>query len=244
MAPPKKSRKPRASTAKNQYSTELTSGQLVMGLTILMVFGLACFLLGVLIGKVDRTIPQNPVVASSSGTTTGTPPPAKQTTSQKTTNNSNETKSKIEEKTVNAKSSRKQTVKPSNSVPKTAPIESTDLPTTSPNTNQRQKPSAKQASTNKTPTTSNPASASPTSTKGWYVQVGAFKFPSNAEKEKKRIQHTYPHPIKIMKPSGSTMNKLLIGPYPEKSAADKVLQQLLKKHPGLFLHSEGMTPKS
>ena len=44
MAPPKKSRKPRATSPKNQYSAELTSGQLVMGITILMVFGLACFL--------------------------------------------------------------------------------------------------------------------------------------------------------------------------------------------------------
>lgn len=56
-------RKKSASTSRSfldqdKYTAELSSGQLVIGITILLVFGLACFLLGVLVGKfepVERT---------------------------------------------------------------------------------------------------------------------------------------------------------------------------------------------
>lgn len=55
MAP---SMKKSASTSRSfldqdKYTAELSSGQLVIGITILLVFGLACFLLGVLVGKFE-----------------------------------------------------------------------------------------------------------------------------------------------------------------------------------------------
>ncbi len=49
----KKSRNPRGRLEEEKYRAELTSGQLVIGICILMLFGLTCFLLGVLIGKFE-----------------------------------------------------------------------------------------------------------------------------------------------------------------------------------------------
>lgn len=63
MAAPKKSRK--SSGPKNQYTAELSSSQLVLGITILMVFGLACFLLGVLIGKFDPSLRGDDLLAAT-----------------------------------------------------------------------------------------------------------------------------------------------------------------------------------
>src|SRR5262245_41785944 len=40
----------------NRYTAELSTGQLVIGVCILLMFGLGCFLLGVLIGKFDPTL--------------------------------------------------------------------------------------------------------------------------------------------------------------------------------------------
>lgn len=38
---------------KDRYTAELTSGQLVFGISILLVFGLTCFLLGILVGRFE-----------------------------------------------------------------------------------------------------------------------------------------------------------------------------------------------
>ena len=249
MAVPNKSRKPRSSTQKNQYSAELTSGQLVMGITILMIFGLACFLLGVLIGKVDPSMRDNQVQIAQ--------------TSQRGEIQRNEPKDtapeipkpEIVEKTIIAKPdpAPKQPVQPTNTVPQEAPVESSDLPPTAPKPAPMPEPKPEPAPAPKVivkeepikpePKVSPPPAPTPASTNkgGWYVQIGAFKELANAQKEKKRIESTYPHPITVMKPAGSSLHKLLIGTYPNKAAADKVRQELLPAHPGLILHQEAGT---
>lgn len=259
MAAPKKPRKPRGAAQKNQYSAELTSGQLVMGITILMVFGLACFLLGVLIGKVDPSIrPNTNIVAQQPDSTSddSARDNRRDDDDDDSPRKSFEEKS-VEVKTVKAnppaeKPAEKKEVKPAPTAPATAPIESSDLPPSPPIQKETPKPSPAPAKTEpkvevKTVKANKPAPAPaspPTPAKstnkaGWYVQIGAFGTVASAEKERTRVKNSYPHPIIIMKPSGSTLHKLFIGSYPTKAEAEKVRQKLLKNHPGLFLHHEG-----
>ncbi len=57
MAKPKMStRRPKSVLDQERYTAELSTGQLVIGVCILLMFGLGCFLLGVLIGKFDPTL--------------------------------------------------------------------------------------------------------------------------------------------------------------------------------------------
>lgn len=71
MATPKMStRRPRSVLDQDRYTAELSTGQLVIGVCILLMFGLGCFLLGVLIGKFDPTLkPGLTTTASSPGDT-------------------------------------------------------------------------------------------------------------------------------------------------------------------------------
>jgi len=49
-------RRPKSVLDQDRYTAELSTGQLVIGVCILLMFGLGCFLLGVLIGKFDPTL--------------------------------------------------------------------------------------------------------------------------------------------------------------------------------------------
>ena len=244
MAATKKPRKPRGAAQKNQYSAELTSGQLVMGITILMVFGLACFLLGVLIGKVDPSIRPNTNIAAQQSASN---PESNSRDDRR--NDDKEPKQSVPkepttEKVVSPDPELKE-VKSAPAVPKSAPIKSSDLPPAKPVKQAAPKVEEKTIKVTKPSTT--PATAQknepPKSTSknkpGWYVQIGAFGTIASAEKERARVKSTYPYPIIIMKPAGSTLNKLFIGNYETKAEAEKIRQQLLKTHSGLFLHHEG-----
>ncbi len=50
------SRRSKSAVERDRYTAELSTGQLVIGVCILLMFGLGCFLLGVLIGKFDPTL--------------------------------------------------------------------------------------------------------------------------------------------------------------------------------------------
>ncbi len=50
------SRRPRSPLDRERYTAELSTTQLVIGVCILLMFGLGCFLLGVLIGKFDPSL--------------------------------------------------------------------------------------------------------------------------------------------------------------------------------------------
>ncbi len=56
----------------DRYTAELTSGQLVFGISILLVFGLTCFLLGILVGRFEPAVTQQVALAESE-TATSTP---------------------------------------------------------------------------------------------------------------------------------------------------------------------------
>ena len=50
------SRRPKSALDRDRYTAELSTMQLVIGVCILLMFGLGCFLLGVLIGKFDPSL--------------------------------------------------------------------------------------------------------------------------------------------------------------------------------------------
>ena len=228
MAAPKKSRKSRTSAPKNQYSTELTSGQLVMGLAILMVFGLACFLLGVLIGKFDPTI-SKPVKFAQQPPAEQSTPLANNDVNKPTPTPPENSTPTMEEKTVTIKRPPKQPVKTANSVPQTAQIVDTTTPPKKDPSPPKPEP--------KTTVTKPPKPPAPTPAvapkRGWSVQAGAFKIISNAEREKGRIQPAIPHTIEIVRPPGSIYYKLLIGSYSTKAEAEKLKSELATKNPTL-----------
>lgn len=88
MPSPKNSpKKTNKAPGRDTYTAQLTSGQLVIGVCILIVFGLACFMLGVLVGKFEpsprpdaaRATPVRsaPPAGETSSKTTKAAPPAK-----------------------------------------------------------------------------------------------------------------------------------------------------------------------
>jgi len=50
------SRKRKSAVEHDRYTAEMSTGQLVIGVCILLMFGLGCFLLGVLIGRIDPSL--------------------------------------------------------------------------------------------------------------------------------------------------------------------------------------------
>ena len=61
----KSPRKSKAFLDQDKYTAELSSGQLVLGLSALLIYGLACFMLGVVLGKFEPLAPAQ--VAQQSG---------------------------------------------------------------------------------------------------------------------------------------------------------------------------------
>ena len=53
----KSPRKSKTFFDQEKYTAELSSGQLVLGVIVLLVFGLACFMLGIVVGKVEQSDP-------------------------------------------------------------------------------------------------------------------------------------------------------------------------------------------
>jgi len=62
------SRRPKSALDRERYTAELTTMQLVIGMCLLLTFGLGCFLLGVLIGKFDPSLREQTAAESADGT--------------------------------------------------------------------------------------------------------------------------------------------------------------------------------
>ncbi len=68
----KSPRKSKAFLDQDKYTAELSSGQLVLGLSALLIYGLACFMLGVVLGKFEPLAPPQAVAQQSSAPGEGT----------------------------------------------------------------------------------------------------------------------------------------------------------------------------
>lgn len=70
-------RRPKSVLDQDRYTAELSTGQLVIGVCILLMFGLGCFLLGVLIGKFDPTLQPDSVQRADNPRVETSPPEIK-----------------------------------------------------------------------------------------------------------------------------------------------------------------------
>lgn len=246
MPAPKKPRK--SNLSRNQYTAELSSSQLVLGITILMVFGLACFLFGVLIGKFDPSLGAERQMARSDS-------PSTEPTSQKdpgTVSSSAESKDPvkdrpkktapvIEEKhiVVPSKSTAKQ-VKPATRIPESASISVTDLEpaehqrVTIPKNTPRKalaKPEIQLPVAQGSVSAESPKAPAAPSRGGWAVQIAAFKDETSAAVERKRLEALLPFKVDIRERQGYEYDQLLlIGHYATKSEATAFRQELVDKY--------------
>lgn len=246
MPAPKKPRKSKSAQPKNQYTAELSSSQLVLGITILMVFGLACFLLGVLIGKFDPSLVPDQQIARSETPVAETSSPAAKEAAPDEPKSSSESDQKtqqppapvIEEKriVVPAKPPTRP-VTPATQIPESASVSSTDLPSAdSPKVSIPKNTPQKAIVTPDAPRINKPvkqASATPPTPPvltGWAVQIAALKSDSGAVVERKRLEAKLPYKIDILKRKGDVYNRLLIGQYTSKSEADVFKQELIDQY--------------
>ncbi|HIA47771.1 MAG TPA: SPOR domain-containing protein [Candidatus Hydrogenedentes bacterium] len=246
MPAPKKPRK--SNSPKNQYTAELSSSQLVLGITILMVFGLACFLLGVLIGKFDPSLSPEQQVAQSEAPEIESASPADAGTASDNSDSTPPTEVKhkkeapvIEEKhIVVASKSTTKPVKPATQVPGSASISVTDL---EPNERQRvtipentpQKALAKpDIRLPEVQALASPGAVKPpvpSSKDEWSVQIAAFKDETSAAVERKRLEGILPFKVDILERKGYEYDQLLlIGHYATKSEASAFRQELIEKY--------------
>lgn len=260
MPPAKKPRKSNKAAAGSQYTAELSSSQLVVGITVLMIFGLACFLFGVLIGKFDPSFEQQQATQSSATPVTEatTPSPtASKTPPVKSSNidavESKPTSTPVKEKTivVNRTPPEKPVIEaphvplsaqPTSNKPVTPVVTESKPPT---RTSQPKVDIPADTPTSKIevlatlkPTATPPTTPAKPESSTWSVQIAAFKIRTNAEAEQARLETTLPYAIEIHKPAGSIWTKLLVGSYATRTEADQVRKKLVSDYaleqPGLF----------
>ncbi|MFP6582937.1 MAG: SPOR domain-containing protein [Candidatus Hydrogenedentota bacterium] len=263
MPPAKKPRKSNKATAGSQYTAELSSSQLVVGITVLMIFGLACFLFGVLIGKFDPSLQQQQVAQTSDPPTADatTPSPTSSKTPPAKSSKAEPVQSKLTSVPVTEKTivvSRTPVEKPvidAPQVPLSAQPTSNEPATPAVTESKPPTPTAqpkvdipvdtptnkiKVATTNKPSTTppTTPVKPAKPESSTWSVQIAAFKIRSNAEAEQTRLKKRLPHTIEIYKPAGSIWTKLLVGSYATRTEADQMRKKLVSDYalvePGLF----------
>lgn len=248
MPPAKKPRKSNKAVARNQYTAELSSGQLVVGITILLIFGLACFLFGVLIGKFDPSLREQIATVTpleeldlterqtdtkiptneTQKVTTSPPPPAIE---QKKVFVPRKVPEKpiIESVTI-PQSARPEAATPESTMPESieTPIAAkVDIPKDTP-------PRTIEIETIPKPVTPNlpePTIPKPSVDKPvWSVQIAAYKTTQSAESERIRLSKKLPYTIHIHRPDGGNWTRVLVGHYSTRAEADTVRKDLVSKH--------------
>ncbi|PCJ51296.1 MAG: hypothetical protein COA73_17835 [Candidatus Hydrogenedentota bacterium] len=235
-------RKTKSATRQEKYTAELSSGQLVIGVGILLSFGLACFLFGVLIGKVDPTLQQT-VAQNDASQTQNIPdnttpatdtqkiepdftrkelPPEMRVPANPIPAPTKETATKQTEtsKTIPVSARKKQ-----DPPPVKKPIPAKVVPKETP---------AKPIKTASQSIPKEPIPAPPKSTitakNNWYLQIAAFKIKANAEKERLRLQSKIPYTISLLSTSNSNFIKVIIDNFPTSDAAKKVKKEIISQY--------------
>ncbi len=240
-------RKTKSASRGEKYTAELSSGQLVIGVGILLVFGLACFLLGVLIGKFDPTLQEN--MANNDGRTSLAAAPGESSSAasqpevpaikrkelppemrvptktavpapkKDATSKPAETSNTIPE------SARKKTEK--SAVPKPTPAKKPAAATPAPTP---VKPTATASQSLPKQPIPTPPKTTPQPKNEWYIQIAAFKIRSNAEKERQRLQRKVPYSVSLLSIPNNNYVKVIIDDFPSRAAAQKVKKELLSQY--------------
>ena len=227
-------KKPRSKSffQREKYTAELSSGQLVVGISILILFGLTCFLLGILLGRSEyaRTveyakIPQTQDLGSAGApdgqsreqalTLGNTPPivhrlPAPQPPNPMPI---------PEADTLSSLTGEQDSPAPPSESP--APVEDNVTTTevvTPATTSTPEKPVAPEVSLAETPgplVTSVDIANAP-----YTVQVGAFGKRANAEAAKKKIESKTAYPVRLVDKPENKITVVLVGAFQDRNAAD------------------------
>ena len=215
-----------------KFTAELSSGQLVVGISILILFGLTCFLLGILLGRSEyaRTpefanLPQTQDLESTGAPddpsgeqvlTLGNTPP---TIHRLPAPQPPDPISIPEADTLSSPASEQDS--PAAPIESPAPVE--DNPTTTEDvapatTSAPEKPIPPEVSVAETPepvVTSVDIANAPYS-----VQVGAFGKRVNAEAAKKKIESNTAYPVRLLDNPENKVTVVLVGAFQDRNAAD------------------------
>jgi hypothetical protein len=240
MAKAKSTARSRSSFSQEKYTAELSPGQLVIGVAILLVFGLACFLLGILIGKFDPSLQTAENVQSSPTTQTKmavveqpapkeTPPPVKM-----------ETRKEPKADPPPAAKTTTQVAKtnPSSALPQAKPVIEKKPPTEKPKP-PVEKPKPPIVKTETKPVVKPPEKApipAPITKKPavvgaqWTVQVASFRLETNAKKEQTRLEAKSPHKVDLLSKDARGYFRLAVGTFSDKAKAEKLEKELLTQY--------------
>jgi len=237
-------RKTKAATRNDKYTAELSSGQLVIGVGILLVFGLACFLLGVLIGKFDPTLQQE--MANSREPDIRTTQPSEKSALESTPQEPEVTRKelppemRVPTKKIPAVKKKSTPTKTSTTIPNSARKKVAASPASpAPKKPPTHAPEEEEAPSKPIKAASEslpnePIPAPPKSvakpTMDWYIQIGAFKIKTNAEKERVRLQSKLPYSLSLLSIPNNNYVKVIIGEFPTRDAAEKVKKELLTQY--------------
>lgn len=218
-----------------KFTAELSSGQLVVGISILILFGLTCFLLGVLLGRSEDTsrpeyantaqtrdleavrVPDEPSVKQTS-TLGNTPPTVHRLPAPQPPAPSPVPEAEAIITSTSEHDSPNPTIEDRATPNEVATPVTTSVP---------QKPIAPEVTATTTP---EPLVASTDIADAPYsVQVGAFGKRANAEAAKKKIESNTAYPVRLINAPESKVTVVLAGAFQDRSAAEKARVVLREK---------------
>ena len=219
----KKKPKSKSFFRQEKFTAELSSGQLVVGISILILFGLTCFLLGILLGRSEyaRTAEYAAIPKTQDPESTGAPdgqsgekllnfekvPP----TIHRLPAPQPQDTIPIPEADTLSSLTREQS-SPTSPIESPAPVE--DRATTS----APEKPIAPEVSVAETPEPL--ATSADIANAPYSVQVGAFGKRANAEAAKKKIESNTAYPVRLLDKPESKITVVLVGAFQDRNAAD------------------------
>lgn len=231
-------RKSRSPLDQDRYTAELSTGQLVIGVCILLMFGLACFLMGVLIGKFDPELRPDTMMATPDRVETSHPaePPISETMAKtiSATDTTQSPKAPPPEMRV-PQQSLQRNPPPSDPAPtvrepnKTTPVAKRIEPPTKSTVEVPDTPKPKSTSPTVIPGRETPVkaatTASATAPKRFAVQIAAFQTRSRAEVVKSELESKSAYRSEIQT-SDSGHHVVVVGSYAETASATKVRDDL------------------
>jgi outer membrane biosynthesis protein TonB len=258
--PARKTGKSKSIFEQNRYSAELSTSQLVTGVCILLMFGLACFLLGVLIGRVDHsnarmaannpTVDEEPLTDEPVKTSyrpadaeSNQPPPELRIPPQ-TAKTETKPPAPEPEKIEEAKARKPEPVSIDN--PPAPEAKSEDLPATEsakqepapePKTEPKSEPApapgkvAVATPEPKLPTPKQPANVLPKELDTHYgIQIGFFTNRASADKVKATLESKSSYTVQVITTAGKKGYNVVVGDYADRQTSDRARDDLRKNY--------------
>jgi len=242
------SRKSKPVADHERYTAELSTGQLVIGMSILLMMGLACFLMGVVVGKFDPSL--NPDLARQAQPVRATIPAPLPTDRQTTSSaNSTERESRVQITPPPELRIPRETEPRGARSAASTPTDTTQKGVASPET-QTERSAPKPATQNEKPLEtpkkgadvprervtkapaklsdpkSTPLKPSPSVSSSFAVQIAAFQTRQRAEVLKRDLEAQSPYKARIVSSASGRLFKVVVGSYADRQSVNKVRDDL------------------